>query len=443
MKTIKFFSIVTLVFSMFLIGCSPSENSAEGGGNNGGEPSGGTPTAPKSITLKADKTSFDQGGTITFTVKTNLGTNVTSKSSIKVNGVAITGNTYTPATHGTFKAKATYESFVSSELSFTVNEILPNVTVTSVAVEADKTAVEAGGVVTFTSKVTYSDGSVQDKTSETVFTVDGTEIKGNKYIGFNIGTMNIKGVFSSVSSDNVSVQVSQIATPSNFTKKGVIEDYTGTWCGWCPRVSHAIELVEAQSNKVFAIAAHIGDAMENSHSTALKDAFGVNSYPTAYVNREAKWISPEPNNVSQATSVATGTTNLGLSINSTLSGETMQIVVSAGFAQNTPGTKLVVFILEDGILANQSNNTSYYGGANPIVNFEHNHVLRYSVTNVLGDPIATTAGVVHTSYTVNLGLGANVADGSKTGVIAMLVDGTGKKVLNAQYAKVNVDKKFD
>lgn len=432
MKTTKLFSVLVLVINVFLFACSSEDETPP---NTGGENPDSSPT---SITLTADKNSFNEGGTITFTVKTDLGVNVTSQSVIKVNGTAISGNTYTGTTVGSYIAKATYESLTSSELPFTVNA-----TVTSVEVRTNVTAINAGELVTFFAEAHYSDGSTQDKTSETVFSVNGTEIVGNKHIGFTIGTSTITGTFSSVTSDAVSVQVNQVSTPSTYTKKAVVEDFTGTWCGWCPRVSHALTLVEAQSNKVFTVAAHINDAMENSYSIALKNALGVSGYPTAYIDRETRWSAPETSNVSQATDAATGSTNLGLAVNSVLSGQTMQVVVSTGFAQSVSGTKLVVFILEDGLTYSQSNYTGYYGGVNPVSNFEHNHVLRYSVTNVLGNSTTTTSGVHHTSSTINLSTVANISNTSNTAVLAMLVDSTGKKVLNAQYAKVNIAKTFD
>ena len=189
----------------------------------------------------------------------------------------------------------------------------------------------------------------------------------------------------------------------NFaTRELIIEDYTGTWCGWCPRVSQAIDLVEDQSDKVFAIAAHIGDGMENNFATSLKDAFGVTGYPTAWVNRVSEWTYPEPNNVAQAVNQAQGTTDSGLAVNSLLSGNNISIVVSTGFAQAASGTKLVVFILEDEIVASQTNYTSYYGGGSTLPNFVHNHVLRHSLTNVMGDAISTGVGVDHTSYSLTV-----------------------------------------
>jgi hypothetical protein len=120
----------------------------------------------------------------------------------------------------------------------------------------------------------------------------------------------------------------------------------------------------------------------------------------------------------------------------------MNILVSTGFAESVSGTKIVVFVLEDGILANQANYTSYYGGGSNLSNFEHNHVLRYSATAVLGDDTESGSGITHKPYSVNLSSYA-VSNVENTAVLAFLTDQTGKVVLNAQYTKVNQSTSFD
>ena len=43
-----------------------------------------------------------------------------------------------------------------------------------------------------------------------------------------------------------------------FQKNVLIEDYTGTWCQYCPRVAYGIQLVEAANIKAFPVAIHRG-----------------------------------------------------------------------------------------------------------------------------------------------------------------------------------------
>jgi aspartate ammonia-lyase len=104
--------------------------------------------------------------------------------------------------------------------------------------------------------------------------------------------------------------------------------------------------------------------------------------------------------------------------------------------------KLLVFVLEDGILVDQANYTSYYGGASTIVDFEHNGVLRYVATDIMGDTTTSTLGIHEQSFNVNLS-SQGVQDPTKTGVLAMLVDDSGRVLYNAQYVISGQNQDFD
>jgi len=41
-----------------------------------------------------------------------------------------------------------------------------------------------------------------------------------------------------------------------FQKRVLIEDFTGTWCGYCPRVSYGIDRVMEQTTKAVPVAIH-------------------------------------------------------------------------------------------------------------------------------------------------------------------------------------------
>lgn len=432
MKIIKLTSIFTLCAVALFFSCSSPE-----------EPSDPV-SADKitSITLKSDKTTLEEGERVFFTVDANTQEDLTYKAEITVNNSAINGNSYILPNSGEFTVKATYKELTSNELSITATE---KIVVASVVLSVSAASIEVGGTSTFTLTGTLTDGSTVDLTDEDTskFFVNGTQVSGHRYVGLAAGSFIVKATNEAITSEEITVQVTTLSAvaPQDFTQKAIIEDYTGTWCGWCPRVSHAISLVEEASDKVFAVAAHIGDGMENAYSVDLKSSFAVTGYPTAYVNRGSIWTYPEPNNVAQATDIAQGTTNSGLALNSMVQGTTLNVVVNTGFTQEKNNVKMVLFVLEDGIVANQSNYTSYYGGGSSLPNFEHNHVLRYSATAVLGDVTNGSVGVHQKIFNINLP--SSILDKTKIGILAMLVDDTGKVVYNAQYAPVDTEKVFD
>jgi hypothetical protein len=435
MKIIKLTSVITL-FTLCVVvlffSCSSPEDLP-----------GTDPTNEiTSIMLSSSKTTLEEGQRVFFTVEANTQDDLTHKAEIIVNNSAINGNSYILPNSGNYIVKATYKELTSNELSITATE---KIVVASVELTVSSTSIEVGGTSVFTLAGTLTDGSTVDLTGEstTKFFVNGVQVGGHRYVGLATGSFVVKATSDSITSEEITVQVSSlsIVTPQNFTQKAIIEDYTGTWCGWCPRVSYAISLVEDATDKVFAVGVHIGDGMENTYSLSLEAGFSVTGYPTAYVDRSSMWVYPEPNNVGQATDMAQGMTNSGLALNSMLQGTTLNVIVNTGFTQEKNNVKMVLFVLEDGIIANQSNYTSYYGGGSSLPNFEHNHVLRYAATDVLGDVTNGSVGVHQKIFNINLPL--SILDKTKIGVLAMLVDSTGKVVYNAQYAPVDTEKEFD
>lgn len=66
-------------------------------------------------------------------------------------------------------------------------------------------------------------------------------------------------------------------------RRAVVEEYTGTWCGWCPRGYVAMEaLNRLYGDDFIGIAYHNGDAM----ATYIADASSHGGYPSAVVDRD-------------------------------------------------------------------------------------------------------------------------------------------------------------
>ena len=415
------------------LGCTPSSDNED-------TPLPPTNNGPEFLILTSDKLMFEVGETAIFSVVDDEDNNITSESTILVDGVAISGSTFTPADAGNFEIKATYLSVNSNVIDITVNA---PVTLSSVDVTLSSTAIFIGDILTLAATAVYTDDSTVDITSETEFYVDDVLISGNEYIGVQLGTIEVKAVFESTTSSVFQVEVVDPSNlPASFSKKAVVEDFTGTWCGYCPRVSYAASLVEAQTDKFFVVGVHNGDQMANGFGNALENMYNITGFPTAYIDRANTWTYPEPNNVSQALNAAQGTVDVGLAIETSLTGSNLDITISQGFLQNMTNVKLLVFVLEDGIIADQSNYTSYYGGASTILNFEHNGVLRYVATDIMGDTTTSTIGIHEQSFSVNLS-SQGVQDPTKTGVLAMLVDDSARVLYNAQYVISGQTQDFD
>ena len=260
--------------------------------------------------------------------------------------------------------------------------------------------------------------------------------------------MNAPGTFSVystyVTASNVTltsntIQI-KVMIPINFTKRVLIEDFTGTWCGWCPRVSYGIEQVKAQTDKAEVVAIHQGNDPYNIST----GTYSVSGYPTANLNRTTTWTYPETSNVSQAVALTSGVNpKLGVAITSTLTNGTISADVKVKFGFDFSNVKLVVYVVENGLIYNQTNYTTYYGGGSTISNFEHNHVLRKVVTNISGDAITGNTNYNDLySKTFSISIPSSVFNSAKLDIVAFVIDENGKAI-NVRTGKVGTSQTFE
>ena len=108
---------------------------------------------------------------------------------------------------------------------------------------------------------------------------------------------------------------------------------------------------------------------------------------------------------------------------------------------NFPSKKLVVYLVENGIVADQTNylnndpNSQYFQQGDPIVDFVHDHVLRGSLTDIFGNSITNTPALEEYTTTLTTQLQANY-DVSKLELVVMVTEEDNSAV-NSQHAKVN------
>ena len=90
------------------------------------------------------------------------------------------------------------------------------------------------------------------------------------------------GVFSG-KPDNVA-QNYLTSISNSYPRKVVMEQFTGTWCGWCPRGHVAMEkAAKAFPNDFIGIAVHAGDEMMSEDYMPLLGMVG--NFPSAMLNR--------------------------------------------------------------------------------------------------------------------------------------------------------------
>ena len=282
-----------------------------------------------------------------------------------------------------------------------------------------------------------------DVTAQAQFYVDGEPIDGNVFSSSEVGdfeayaTYDLDGVLVTTTPESFSVIIPK--------RKVVLEDYTGTWCGFCPSVAAAIEEASLQSDDLAIVAIHITansnpDPMHFDDVEILRDAFEIDGLPQARIDRSQFWFAPYF--ISDALENAGVNATSAVSFTSYLEGD--QLITQVNVVSQTginSGDKLVVYLLEDGILYDQENyynedpTSPYFGLGNPIPNFEHNHTLRKSLSAPLGDDIAQGAALEEYSVTYNTTIPADYVTENLT-LIAMYVSAD-NLAYNAQVGAIN------
>lgn len=320
----------------------------------------------ESISLIADKSSKTIGETITFTVNTNNGTNITEEAIIFVNGVAIEGNTFSTDLIGDYIVFADYLGVVSTPVP-----------------------------------VRFHDGS-----------------------------------------------------ETNFVKRVLIEDYTGTWCGNCTRVLDAIETVKAQTDKIVLVGIHRSssnpsdanyDPYNFDMSPFESTLINMTGYPKALLNRMTRWAPLEQNNIPQVINLTQGENpKLGVAMNSEILGNTINLDVKVKFSKDFSNLRLVVYVLENGLIYDQVNyNVNLYGGVDPVPNFQHDHVLRACLTPLFGEVISgsTNLGQTYTK-TFSVPIPANIANSNNIEFVAFVTD-ENNKAINSRKANPGENQDFE
>jgi thiol-disulfide isomerase/thioredoxin len=285
------------------------------------------------------------------------------------------------------------------------------------------------------------DGEGNNVSSSTDFYVNETKIPSNTHTFNTIGTFDVYAKYGQLTSETKTIEI--MPTPITFKQNVVVEDFTGTWCGWCPRVSEAVRLLKQETSDAIVVAIHNGDAMQFSQEGAIRQAFNVTGFPTALINRQERWASPQPSNVAQVTGKMSGKSYASIAMESTVSGDVLDLKVKVMMGYSYKSMKLAVYMLEDGLVYDQRNFTSYYGGADPIRDFVHDDVLRRSLTDVFGDDIPQDQVGHNKTFTRDFQYAIPPSyDKNKVKLVAFVTTGSERDIINVRQSKLGESQDF-
>ncbi len=243
-----------------------------------------------------------------------------------------------------------------------------------------------------------SDGSTYSKymTSRIHMTVASNE--GNVREG-SISLNGVDGVTNAV------VNVTQMGNLEadygrEFLRRSVMMRFTATWCGNCPRMNVGLmDAIEKDPRHILPLTMHVWQSEGGLNYDAgedYADYFRIDGLPAGFMNNYAEIGGSYPSAIVQeiindlaveavedlpANTMVAGTARL----------EDGNVVVDLSIASKEAGEYLVsVFVLEDGIVYEQSGGSSDY---------VHNNVARAEMTQMWGDPVSLQAdGLLEKSF---------------------------------------------
>ena len=316
--------------------------------------------------------------------------------------------------------------------------------------------ISTSGVVSEEKHLELYIGEFGSKTVELSFDADAIAAENEKILTIT----KVNGIDNSASDKTANGVLATMAfIPAAIP---VIEEFTGTWCGYCPRGIAALNQIEDDyGDRVISIAVHGNqgsyryDKMEIDPYDFKNSLFS--GYPSAVINRgediDPTWCSNYLDDIIAASAPG----EISVSANWANSAQTaIKITTQTKFAMSSSSSNYNIgfVLIADGLRSTeygwaQSNNYSGASGyendkymypftlkPSPITDIEYNHVavdgwgVQYGVDGSI--PQTFTAGnLLNYTYQADVSSNTLIQDKFKLHVVALLLDKNTGKILNA------------
>ena len=312
---------ISIIFKFILLGLllsSCSENNEQGSSETGADNEEVT-----SIVLSTTSNEVNTNSLVSFIVTSNTSTDLTSLSSLKLDGEAVS-NPLLFNFEGTYEVVATFEDLTSNTVTITVTNVTPS----SIELSFNQEFYNNGDFAIFT----VTDNFNNTITNLAEFTLNGTDVISNPYQFTAYGTYNFEATYEGLTSNSVTINIetatefSDISSftnsgaPATFTKKALLEDFTGTWCPQCPPAGAAITNAINSNSNIFGVGYHAGngDPMEIPETAYWSSYYKVTGFPTVYVNGpDTRW---DYGSMLQVNSELAETATVGLAVDAAIVG---------------------------------------------------------------------------------------------------------------------------
>lgn len=326
------------------------------------------------------------------------------------------------------------------------------------AVEITGVVKNNGGTEITSFELDWNDGTSHNETISATIPIGGTyeftHPTSLDAAAGNVYSMTVCAILdgdADNTNDCVDAAVSAVSTiPAKYV---VGEEKTGTWCGWCPRGTVALQEMESEE-KFIGIAVHNGDPMVVSAYDSGINTYIPGGYPGGGVDRI---IEGDPSSfASMYDERSSHIPPASIFVEAADMGDNIEVHVIGWFIGELTGDyRLAAVITEDGVTGSASGyaQANYYSGGGageltgpdgfewhsapnpvPASDMVYDHVARALGDNQIlgtsGSLPATVAANTYESYTYTIPKGADW-DLNNLHFIGMLVNGSTGEILNA------------
>lgn len=255
--------------------------------------------------------------------------------------------------------------------------------------------------------------------------------------------------------DNSTYDIPVVVTSHKFIRNVVLEENTGTWCGFCPRGIVAIEYMkEKYGSQFIPISIHTqtdimaDDYLQNAYAPLL---LGLNSAPSGLIDRkDALYTQMDKSSVEQFFKKELESCNANITCKATYDEKTRKISVDTEteFSYDFSGAdyRITYVVLEDKLGPYLQNN-SYAGGGygtcdgwekmSSTVRITYDDVARALVPSYTGQrgsiPANVKADEIY-KYTYTFSMPSNVSNPDNVRIAALIIDPATGEIVNACQA---------
>ncbi len=234
-------------------------------------------------------------------------------------------------------------------------------------------------------------------------------------------------------------------------RKVLIEEATGTWCGWCPRGAVNLDLMADNYPNSIEVAVHNNDPMKNTvYDAGMGNLIG--GYPSGLVDRAFVDINPSQfEELFLARIEVQALVSVGITTEYDANSRDLTATVTATFAGNANGNyRINAIVVEDNVTGTGSgyNQSNYYAGGDygpmggyenlpstvPAADMVYRHVGRTILGGWSGSANSIPSQVVEgeeyaKTYTYNVPSGY---DDSEITVVGLVINQETGEIMNAE-----------